>query len=447
MGAALLLASCSGTTPSGSALPDATVGGSVAPTPTVTPGIGEVVPAPGSASSVYAPNPAAIVVAIDPGHGGCLDWGVADPWDNTEAHSEKAITLGIGLALRSLLEAQGITVVMTRTTDVALAGSDYAPQGCTGDPWRDVNQDGESGFGPGIADAVQTRDELSARIDLANLARADVTISIHINSMTQNGQIYKIAATQTYYTDALMWADASRRLAQDVQSGVVRAMASTGYARQDRGVDGTAPYLYILKPPDPTDPRFPRRGLFMPAILSEVGSISLPAEAALLLTPAGQQEEADGVLAGIATYLAARPLAVRIDAEIPGGVAGVQPDAVPGSGPPFWAPVLPAPRAGTYRLTLRLTNTGTQAWPAGSQLLAGWAPSGMPYLPGAPGDLAPLGDALPALPPGASVEVPVSLAAPQAAGRDVAWITLRTADGTLLTDVGSAPLQLATSGQ
>ena len=40
---------------------------------------GAVVPAPGSDSAVYAPNPAAIVVAIDPGHGGCLDWGVPDP--------------------------------------------------------------------------------------------------------------------------------------------------------------------------------------------------------------------------------------------------------------------------------------------------------------------------------------------------------------------------------
>lgn len=386
------------------------------------------------------------MVAIDPGHGGCLDWGVPDPWSNTVGHSEKAITLGIGLALRSLLEAQGITVVMTRTTDVALAGSDYAPQGCTGDPWRDVNQDGESGFGPGIADAVQTRDELSARIDLANLARADLTISIHINSMTQNGQIYKIAATQTFYTDALGWADASRQLAEDVQAGVVQAMASTGYPRQDRGVDGTAPYLYLLKPPDPTDPRFPRRGLFMPAILSEVGSISLPAEAALLVTAAGQEQEAEGVLSGIAAYLAARPVAARLDAELAGGGAGIQPSAVPGSGPPFWAPVLPPPAGGGDEFTVRVTNTGTQPWAAGAQLVAGWSPSAMPYLPAVPDTLAPVGVPLPALSPGASVQVPISLAAPPGSGRQVAWITLRTADGTMLTDLGSAPLQLATAG-
>jgi N-acetylmuramoyl-L-alanine amidase len=47
--------------------------------PTSGPAVGVVEPAPGSDSAVYAPNPAAIVVAIDAGHGGCLDWGVPDP--------------------------------------------------------------------------------------------------------------------------------------------------------------------------------------------------------------------------------------------------------------------------------------------------------------------------------------------------------------------------------
>jgi N-acetylmuramoyl-L-alanine amidase len=420
---------------------------SVRSTPSPTPGPGRVIAAPGSSSTIYAPNPSAIVVAIDPGHGGCLDWGVPNPYDNKVGNSEKAITLGIGLALRSLLEAQGITVVMTRTTDAALAGSDYAPQGCTGDPYRDVNGDGETGFGPGIADAVQTRDELSARIDLANVARADITVSIHINSMTQNGRVYQIAATQTFYTDALRWAAASKLLAQDVQSGVVRAMAAaTSYPRQDRGVDGTAPYLYILKPPDPTDPKFPRRGLLMPAILTEVGSISLPAEASLLATPAGQQAEAQGVLAGIAAFLADRPRAGRIDAEVPGGQAGVQPTAIPGRGPPFWIPALPTSSDGAYRFSLRITNTGTQPWAAGAVLLGGWSPSSMPYLPDAPGTLEPVGAPLPALRPGESIEVPVTLSVPAGAGRQVAWITLRLADGTLLTDLGSPALQVATVG-
>jgi len=64
---------------------------SSAATPSATPGIGEVVPAPGSESSIYEPNPGALVVAIDPGHGGCLDWGVPNPWDNTVAKAEKKL--------------------------------------------------------------------------------------------------------------------------------------------------------------------------------------------------------------------------------------------------------------------------------------------------------------------------------------------------------------------
>src|SRR5207253_3063389 len=98
----------------------------------------------------------AIVVAIDAGHGGCLDWGVPNPYDNKVGKSEKADTLGIALALRDLLTAQGITVVLTRTTDTALAGDLYPALGCNGAPFRDVNGDGITGFGPGVPDATRT---------------------------------------------------------------------------------------------------------------------------------------------------------------------------------------------------------------------------------------------------------------------------------------------------
>src|SRR6188474_3509089 len=77
--AVLMTAAC-GTdvaTPTASLIP--TIQPSTAPTPTATPGAGAVEPAPGSGSAVYEPNPRAIVVAIDAGHGGCLDWGVPDP--------------------------------------------------------------------------------------------------------------------------------------------------------------------------------------------------------------------------------------------------------------------------------------------------------------------------------------------------------------------------------
>jgi N-acetylmuramoyl-L-alanine amidase len=380
------------------------------------------------------------VVAIDPGHGGCLDWGVANPYDNKVGKSEKADTLGIGLALKALLEAQGVTVVMTRTDDSALAGDDYAPMGCHGAPWRDVNGDGVAGFGPAVPEATRTRDELSARIDLANVARADLLVAIHINSMTQNGVLYKIAATQTFYTDAFSWADESKRLAKAVQDATVRSMATaTSYPRQDRGIDGTAPYLYELKPAG-TDPKSPRRALLMPAILSEVGSVSLNAEAELLASDAGRQAAARGVFDGIAAFFAQRPLAARIDPVL-GGDETPAPQPVAGLGPPFWPPVLP----GSGALEVRLVNTGMATWPAGLRLAAGWGATAEPYLAAAPPSLAALDTIVPPLAPGASVELKITLK-PPTSGRHVAWITLLTAAGNSLADQGSPPLQVASQG-
>jgi N-acetylmuramoyl-L-alanine amidase len=398
-----------------------------------------VVPPPGSSSTVYAPNPGALVVAIDPGHGGCLDWGVPNPYDNQVGKSEKADTLGIGLALKALLEAQGVTVVMTRTDDSALAGDDYPPLGCHGAPFRDVNGDGITGFGPSVPEATRTRDELSARIDFANVARADVFIALHINSMSDNGVLYKIAASQTFFTDAFAWADVSKRLAQAVQEGTVRAMAAaTNYSRQDRGIDGTAPYLYELKPAG-TDPKSPRRPLLMPAILSEVGSVSLKAESELLATDRGRHAAAQGVFDGVAAYFAQRPLAARLDPVLDAGEAARTPVAVAGTGPPFWPPVLPP----DGHLTVRLINTGTAGWPAGMRLAAGWAASAAPYLAAPPKLLSPLEGTIPALEPGASIELPITFpAAPS--GRQVAWITLIDASGAPLTTIGSPALQLAT---
>jgi N-acetylmuramoyl-L-alanine amidase len=444
LGGVLLLSACGPETPGRSGA--ASVPPSVSSAPSAA--VGEVVPAPGSSSSAYEPNPAAIVVAIDPGHGGCLDWGVPDPERRGAPFSEKVMALAIGLELRRLLEAEDITVVMTRQTDEALAGDDYPDLGCHGPPFRDVNGDGEAGFDP--EGKTRSRDELQARLDLVNLARADLLVSIHINSLTQNGVVFEIAATQTYYTDETPWGPgATQRLAQLVQDEVVAAIDPLApYERQDRGI--SAVNLYLVAPPlfeatpDRPDPvKQPTRGALMPAILTEVGSITLPAEHDLLLTAEGQAATADGIAAAVAAYLADRPLAVRIDALLPGGEAGIPPAAVDGSGPPFWAPGLERLELATG-LRVRLTNTGTQAWAGGLRLLGGWEPSGEPYLRRAPKSLSDLGVAVPPLAPGESVVVQASMSV-SAAERGLLWITLAGGD-VLLSDLGSPPLQLATAG-
>lgn len=444
LGAALLLTACGPATPSAS--PSVSVLESASAAPSAA--IGEVVPAPGSSSSIYAPNPGAIVVAIDPGHGGCLDWGVPDPGKRGAEFSEKTMTLAIGLELRGILEAQGITVVMTRDADVALAGDDYPALGCTGPPFRDVNGDGQAGFDP--EGKTRTRDELQARLDLVNLARADLLVSIHINSLTQDGVVFEIAATQTYYTDETPWgASATQHLAQQIQDGVVAALDPiAGYERQDRGISAVnlfivAPPLFITTPGRPDPVKQPRRGALLPAVLTEVGSITLAAEQDLLLSPNGQAAAAEGIASALEAYFGDRPLAARFDALVPGGEAGTIPTAVDGTGPPFWAPELSSDRLAAG-LPVRLTNTGTAPWPSGLVVRAGWGASDEPYLRQAPNVLDELPVEVPPLAPGESVVVVVELAS-GASGAGSLWLTLAAGE-TLLSDLGSPPLQLRVPG-
>jgi N-acetylmuramoyl-L-alanine amidase len=413
---------------------------------------GGVIPPPGSDSEVYEPNPGAIVVAIDPGHGGCLDWGVPNPWDNTVDKAEKADTLSIALALRDLLEEQGITVVLTRADDAALAGDDYPDLGCTGPAWRDVDGDGEAGFEE--TGRIRTRDELQARIDLANLVRADLLLSIHVNSMTQDGVLYEIAATQTFYDDETPWgAERSRDLGREIQRGVVEALDDVArYERQDRGTQAVSYYVVSRAWQDgdtcerPGDTWCkPHRAAQLPSVLGEVGSMSLEAESELLATEEGQLAVAEGLYQGIREWLGQRPLAVRYDAELPGGQAGEPPVAAPGQGPPFWAPSLSDQALTDGGVTIRVTNTGQQPWPPDLRLMVGWSGSELPYLAQPPLQLAAAEVDVPALEPGEAVELAVRLDIP-AGGRSLAWFTLADPDGRPFTDLGSPALQLARDG-
>jgi hypothetical protein len=114
----------------------------------------------------------------------------------------------------------------------------------------------------------------------------------------------------------------------------------------------------------------------------------------------------------------------------------VPPAPQDGDGPPFWAAGLDG-----GSLQVQLTNTGTGPWPEGLQLLAAAAASDAPYLSDAPGGLAPLDAAVPALAPGESVVLAVTAPQPEN-GRGLLWLTLAGPDGPF-TDLGSPALQLA----
>ncbi|MBW3612466.1 MAG: N-acetylmuramoyl-L-alanine amidase [Chloroflexi bacterium] len=441
---ALTLVACGSDTAPPSTSPSATPAASaVAPSRSAEPtaAAGAAVPAPGSDSVIYPPNPGQIVVAVEAGHGGCLDWGVPDPGERGQDFSEKAITMAIARALADRLAADGVRVLLVRDGDEALAGDHYPALGCDGAQFRDVNGDGIAGFGPDLPEATRTRDELQARLDRANLARADVLVSIHVDSITDAaGTPLPIARTETFYTDETPWGEMSAQpLAASVQDALVRAMdAVAAYERQDRGINAHNLYLVapsLLEPtaerPDPL--RQPTRGALMPAILVEVGTITLPEEHELLLDGIGTAAAADGIFEGLVAWFGQRDLAARITPA--GTEPGDPPEAVPGEGPPF----RPQPMEGRP-LRLRIANTGTRAWDAGARLIGGWVASDGPYLYGIPEGITPVGPELPALEPGASVVVEVDIGEPPPGG-GLAWFSLQVGAENLAGH-GSPALQL-----
>jgi len=166
-------------------------------------------------------------ICIDPGHGG------SDPGAEGSAGTrEKDNTLSIGLLLRDRLEKNGCQVIMTHDSD------------------KDVSYPDAS------AD-----EELAARVDIANESGADIFVSIHNDSFTNN----LTSGTSTYH-----YGDAdSMRLANLVQKSLVMELLT-----KDRGARFAS--FYVIRYTD------------MPAILVEVGFISNPEEEVLLASVDGR---------------------------------------------------------------------------------------------------------------------------------------------------------------
>lgn len=100
-------------------------------------------------------------ITLDPGHGG------SDPGcHGIKGTQEKDVTLPISMKVKELLEKKGAIVSMTRTTDV------------------DV-------YGPDATD----RQELQARVDVAENNKADLFVSLHINASPNR----EIGGFSTYY--------------------------------------------------------------------------------------------------------------------------------------------------------------------------------------------------------------------------------------------------------
>lgn len=198
-----------------------------------------------STEPVFTPGLKGKIIALDAGHGGS-DTGAIGPTGVTE----KGVTLRVAKALQKLLQAEGATVLMTRTTDTEVSSKK--------------------------ANASDV-EELQARCDVGNDGNADIFISMHMDSFTNSTPS---GTTGYYYTKG---SKASQRLAQYVSEGVVTALG-TG----NRGTKSCN--FYVVKHTD------------MPATLVEMAFISNDKEEKLMNSEAGINRAAEGILNGLRRF-------------------------------------------------------------------------------------------------------------------------------------------------
>lgn len=184
-------------------------------------------------------------IAIDPGHGGS-DSGAIGP----TGVMEKNVTIRVSRELKRLLEAEGATVILTRTGD-----TEVSPKGAN-------------------ATSVE---ELEARCEIANRANADIFISVHADAFT-NREVK--GTTAYYYTKG---SAQSKRLADSVRTALIDSIGTL-----DRGTQTSN--FYVVKHTD------------MPAILVEISFISNADEERMMNSEAGVKKIARGIADGIADY-------------------------------------------------------------------------------------------------------------------------------------------------
>ncbi len=177
-------------------------------------------------------------VFIDPGHGG------SDPGAiGLNKLTEKEVTLAVGMKVKSKLEAQGIKVQISRTTDVFV--------------------------------------DLSPRAQMANIFGADAFVSIHNNSFGDRS----VSGTETYvYTGAGERINESKKLAGLVQNNLLNNLGS-----KNRGVK-SADFAVV-------------RQTYMPAILAELEFISNPTVEEKMRTDKFREDCANAIVAGVLSYL------------------------------------------------------------------------------------------------------------------------------------------------
>lgn len=303
----------------------------------------------------YPVNPGAVVVFLDPGHGGDAPGGVEVRAPDGSLVREEVLNLDIALRVAAMLRAAGVRVSLSRVADVPANAAR-------------VDRNGDR--------RVDGADDYLTRIDGANRARADLFVSIHNNFIPDDR-----GRTEAFYCGVgCVWPAPSRALAAEILAAHVAALTplqspewqlTVGDPEFPPGVRNPtddhlrfasasfAPgrHFYLLGPYHFT---FRPRSLQMPAALVESLALSEPTELALLRTPSVRTLLADAYFDGIVRWLTGRSLGLRLD-PVSGGAAGTA-------------------RVGrTSNVAVRVTNNGTAAIPAGSALVVGTVARRSPY--------------------------------------------------------------------
>jgi N-acetylmuramoyl-L-alanine amidase len=241
-------------------------------------------PAPAAATT---PGARRRTVVVDAGHGG-PDAGMTGPIGGARKVREKDITLAVSLALRAALEERGVAVVMTRTRDTLIA--------------------------------------LADRGRIANRAKADLFVSVHVNAANPNWrqpgtargfETYFLAEAKTederrveaMENEAIRFEAAVDSRRDDPLGFIIRDMAQNEHLRESaRLAESIQGGLRDVHPgPDRGVKQAGFRVLvsaFMPAVLVELGFGTNADEVAWMTDPRSQRALAARLADAIVSYLA-----------------------------------------------------------------------------------------------------------------------------------------------
>ncbi len=189
------------------------------------------------------------VIVVDPGHGG------PDPGATRGELLEKDIVLDLGFRLRDLLASAGAVTYLTRESDADLADQNQALPG------------------------GRKRRDILRRVELINEWQPTVALSLHVNAIGSS----RWRGAQVFYRADDPEAEA---LAKAIQSAFARVLKNTNRV-------ATAGDYRVLNDSN------------CPAVLVEVGFISNPEEAALLMDAEYRQKIVWAIYLGLQEWIAA----------------------------------------------------------------------------------------------------------------------------------------------